>query len=114
MGQEEIADEISRGLEHTRRVFGTPGQPSKRAFDWTDNLRPSEWESQKWRFVPAKLIKELIELSAEFGWGQQNLTVWLGPPPSPGMDAMTVELRDEQGTLITSTLISAAAPSRRV
>jgi hypothetical protein len=86
-----------------------PGKPETEAYFGIPDRAPDSW-----KFVPAKLVKELIELSAEFGWGQQNLTVWLGPPPSPGMDAMTVELRDEQGTLITSTLISAAAPSRRV
>jgi hypothetical protein len=72
--------------------------------------------SNPWKFVPAKLVKKLIELADEFGWGEgwnDEMTLWIGPPPSPSMDAETVELRDKQGTLITSTLISATAASRR-
>jgi len=69
-----------------------------------------------WQFVPAKLVKELIALGEEFGWGKgwnDEMTLWIGPPPSPAMDASTVELRDKQGELITSTLISSTAARRR-
>lgn len=72
---------------------------------------------QGWRFVPAEVVKELIRLAETYGWGEgwsDKMTIWLGPPADPGMDAEVVELRDQDGNLITSMTVSATAAKRRV
>lgn len=59
-------------------------------------------------FVHVSMVKALLEAQPDATF------LWIGPPPSPGMDASTVLVTDDQGTVLQLQIASGTAPTPRV